>query len=258
MSLPNAPALTAFCPGCDQQVVAMDDGRCSWCDSQTGGCELGRESVDAAGESRLGRVCPDCDGEKSGGARRCWECSLAARSGNRAAVPASAYVCPALGPNCAGRKTPEARTCWPCYVDGGGHRGRKHRKGANTLQKITPELLEEAQWLYASGKSLRAVAQIVFPRTRYKTLASCAEGLFEAFKRRGWPLRDQRAATAAGNRARAWQLDCDHVIAGGERKGELCGRRAIGDDGKCWHHKPERIAEGIARLRRIDAQRRAR
>lgn len=167
----------------------------------------------------------------------------------RATVPAAAYVCPALGPRCAGRKQPRAASCWACYVDAGGHRGRKHRKGASTLQKISPEVLEEARALYAHGKSIRACAAIVFERTSYKTVASCAEGLFSAFKRRGWALRDRACATVVANRARGWQLGCDHVIAGGKRKGEVCGRNAVGEDGKCWHHKPENIAAGIARLR---------
>lgn len=210
-------------------------------------------------EVRLGLVCPECGHAKSRGARRCWTCAVAARADRdpvtgrmRATLPPDAYVCPVKGPACAGRKTAEAKTCWPCYVAAGGHRGRKHRKGSNTLQKISVDELERARALYDAGKSMRAVAAIVHPNTTYSTVASCAQALFEAFHRREWPLRDQGAATAAANRERAWQLDCDHVIASGKRKGELCGRRAQGEDGKCWHHKPDRIEAGIARLRALD------
>lgn len=214
-------------------------------------------------EVRLGRVCPDCGQPKSRGARRCWTCAVAARSTDRDPVTGrmrptlvpDAYVCPVDGPRCTGRKTANAASCWPCYLDAGGHRGRKHRKGDNTLRKITAAELLRARELYDSPMSMRAVAAIVHPNTTYKSLASCTQGLFDAFARRGWPVRDQGAATAAANRERGWQLDCDHVIATGKRKGQLCGRRALGEDGKCWHHKPEQLEAGIARLRAVDAER---
>lgn len=214
-------------------------------------------------EIRLGRVCPDCGQEKSRGARRCWTCAVATRSTDRdpatgrmrRTLPPDAYRCPVRGPGCAGDKTATAKSCWPCYVAAGSHRGRTHRKGDNTLQKITVADLQRARELYDTGKSMRAVAAIVHPNTTYSTVASCAQSLFDAFERRGWPVRAQGPATAAANRERGWQLDCDHVIATGKRKGEICGRRAQGEDGKCWHHKPERIEEGIARLRAIDEKR---
>jgi len=207
-------------------------------------------------EVRLGRVCPECGHAKSRGARRCWTCAVAAKSGDRdpvtgrmrATLAPDAYACP----GCVGRKTASAKSCWSCYVAAGGHRGRKHRKGATTLQKISVDELERARALYDAGKSMRAVAAIVHPNTTYSTVASCAQGLFDAFERRDWPRRPRAQATAASNRERAWQLDCDHVIASGKRKGQLCGRRAQGEDGKCWHHKPDRISEGVARLRALD------
>ena len=217
-------------------------------------------------ELRLDRICPGCGNPKSRGALRCWTCSVAERTADRdpasgrmrRTLPADAYVCAAGGPRCSGRKSAAtAKSCWPCYIDAGGHRGRKHRKGEHTLQNITVDELDRAHALYDAGKSMRAVAAIVHPNTTYATVASCATALYEAFSRRGWPLRDRASATAAANRSRAWQLECDHVIATGKRKGELCGRRAQGDDGKCWHHKPERIAAGIARLRALDEARSA-
>jgi len=175
----------------------------------------------------------------------------------RRTLPPGAYLCPVRGPSCAGHKSAHAKSCWPCYVAAGGHRGRTHRKGNNTLQKITDGELQRARELYDAGKSMRAVAAIVHPNTTYATVASCAQALYEAFVRRGWPLRPRAEATATANRARAWQLECDHVIATGKRKGEICGRRAQGEDGKCWHHKPDRIEDGIARLRALDEARSA-
>jgi hypothetical protein len=42
------------------------------------------------------------------------------------------------------------------------------------------------------------------------------------------------------------------------RKGRRRESNAIGSDGRCWKHKRERIAaDGVARLREIDRERRA-
>jgi hypothetical protein len=148
---------------------------------------------------------------------------------------------------CGEPKTITAARCWKCYQAAGGHKGRKHRKG-KALKAITPELLAEAYGRYEDGLSLRQVAAEVFERTSYKSVTSCANGLDDAWRARGWPLRDRAQAVAAMNRARvAGMPQCEHVRPNGER----CERRTMRPTGRCWHHEPERIAEGIARLRQV-------
>lgn len=91
-------------------------------------------------------------------------------------------------PWCGTRITPVRRR-------GGGRPVDKH------LQRITPEQLARARELYQQGYSLRQVAKIMHPHTGYKNVTSCTEGLYSAFRTRGWKLRPQGAVTAARNRA---------------------------------------------------------
>lgn len=248
----TATIITAYCPGCEEDVVPNDDGTCPWCDSQTGGVEV-VVAVDVEREIRLGTTCPSCGKRKSRGAgacRACWKDSMEERRDKRTGRmkrvhPPQAYVCPDCG---ARRKSPTATRCWPCYQAAGGHRGRKHRKGHN-LAKITPELLEEARLLYASGQSIREVARAIYPRTGYASLTSCSNALYDAFRNRGWKLRERTLAVRTSNKKRAFRPRCKHIFKLGARKGTRCEARSIGEDGYCHKHKPERIEAAIQRLR---------
>jgi hypothetical protein len=191
--------------------------------------------------------CPVCGGRKSAQAATCVGCVARNERGHvsREGWDGWENVCP----KCGGDKTPGAKLCWPCYKAAGGHRGRKHRK-ANQLMKVTPEVLAEAYGRYEDGLSVRAVAAEVFDRTEYATMRSCANGLRDAWANRGWPLRDRAAATAQANRERVEGMpQCRHISQASGRKGQRCPRRTMKESGLCWHHEPERIAEGLARIR---------
>jgi hypothetical protein len=149
---------------------------------------------------------------------------------------------------------------------------------------IDEGLLAEARRLYASGLSLRQVAAELYPRTRYATVASCAEALYGHFKRRGWKLRAQREVTAARNykhgrkpRAqtrqqqnsyrrwlaaqRGWQAIqgpgrplCKGVKTNPPGKGTPCQRHALVDSEYCYSHDPRRALERHALSARMRAR----
>lgn len=238
-------ASVGFCTRCDDEVTVDDTGACMWCGTLTAAAISRAERV-----VRLGAVCSGCRGRKSRGALRCRRCATKGRLRTQrgrvvsAARSVAGYVCP----DCGGAKSYDALRCWRCYSARGGHRGRKHRKGDRTLQKMSEALMREAYGLYESGLSLRAVARRVYPRTRYASVRSCTEGLRSGFRARGWALRDRVEAVRAENRARAERAglpQCRFVKARGER----CERRTGRANGFCWHHDPEVLAGSLADLR---------
>lgn len=244
-----APA-TAWCPTCMRDVVPLDDGCCSWCDTQTGGGARPPEPVRRP--------------------RR--------RAYLRQDEPGFGPVCP----RCGGAKSKQARQCGRCWAQLGAPRaGSGPRPDARIPSCIRLEDLEEARRLYATGLSLRQVAAILHPRTDYKTVASCAEGLYSLFKTRGWKLRPQRAVTAArnyrhGRKARTqtreeqneyrrWLADqrgwnsvqgpgqelCKGVKTQPPRKGSPCEHHAMEGSEFCWNHDPARALEREAQLARM-------
>jgi hypothetical protein len=158
------------------------------------------------------------------------------------------------------------------------------RSGGGRPVHIDEELLAEARRLYAGGLSLRQVAAELHPRTRYKTVASCAEALYGHFKRRGWKLRPQPAVTAARNykhgrkpRAqtreqqnayrrwlaakRGWQAVqgpgrplCKGVKLTAPGEGRPCHRHALADSEYCYSHDPRRALERQAATARMRAR----
>ena len=234
--------LRAFCPTCNAQVMPRLDGRCPACGTQTGANLEAPESPSLAsrrrtplrkGQASWGPVCPRCGGSKGLQAHMCGSC----RKGQR----------------------------------GGYNRGRAG--GGGKPVHVTEELLAEARRLYASGLSMRQVADELHPRTGYKTVASCAEALYGHFKRRGWKLRPQREVTAARNykhgrkprkqtrerqnayrrwlaEQRGWQAVqgpgrplCKGVTVTSPGKGRPCRRHALADSEYCHSHDPRRALE---------------
>lgn len=145
---------------------------------------------------------------------------------------------------------------------------RKEHPRGPTPYKIREPDVQEALRLYQTGLSLRQVAKILWPRTTYKTEASCAEALFGQFNIRGWQLRPQGEVTAARNKANAqsggrrpgesepayrrriklendrYQPPCGGTVKGlGRNHGKPCPRHAMAGSDFCWAHSPERKAE---------------
>lgn len=249
--------LRAWCPTCREQVTPRLDGSCVACGTQTGANVEApkpparphrRRKPLRKGQRGWGPVCPRCNGPKGLQANMCGKCR---------------------------RKQA-----------GGYNRGRSG--GGGRPVHIDEELLAEARRVYASGLSLRQVAAELHPRTRYKTVASCAEALYGHFKRRGWKLRSQRQVAAARNykhgrkrraqtreqqnsyrrwlaEQRGWQAIqgpgrpyCKAVKVTGPGKGRPCRRRALADSEYCYSHDPRRAFErqvATARMRcRIGTQ----
>lgn len=77
-----------------------------------------------------------------------------------------------------------------CYRADGHHTGMRIAKGKR-LQKITPELLEEARRLYETPMPMLAVVEEIYDRTGYRTKATAEKALFHAFEARGWPVRSR-------------------------------------------------------------------
>jgi hypothetical protein len=229
--------LRAFCPTCRAQVMPRLDGRCPACGTQTGA------NLDSSEQGRAPRRHPPL------------------RKGQAGWGP----VCP----RCGSSKGQQAHMCSQCRKSQRG--GYNHgRSGHHRLLHITEELLADARRMYASGLGLRQVAAELHPHTGYKTVASCAEGLYRHFKRCGWKLRPQREVTAARNykhgrkprkqtleqqnayrrwlgEQRGWQAvqgpgrpKCKGVKRTSPEKGRPCQRHALTDSEYCHSHDPRR------------------
>jgi hypothetical protein len=225
--------LSAWCPTCRATVSPRLDGTCPTCTTQTGG------NVEPPKRRR----------------------SRPRRRPLRKGQPGFGPVCP----KCGGPKTLQAHNCRGCQPKKRGGRAGGKPLGAT---HISDEQLNEARRLYASSLSLRKVAAQLHPRTTYKTPASCAEGLYSLFKRRGWKLRPQVEVTRARNykhgrkrrkqtrqeqnayrhwlaRQRGWKAIqgpgrpiCKGVKTQPPGKGKPCQHHALEDSEYCFQHDP--------------------
>ncbi|WP_217923798.1 hypothetical protein [Miltoncostaea oceani] len=131
---------------------------------------------------------------------------------------------------------------------------------------LTFDQVRACHRLYMAGQSLRSIARQIHPRTRYASVASCANALHQQFILLGLPRRERAEATAAANRARATGLSrrelkirrgdilgrplCAGVRQQYPRKGAPCGARALAGSKFCFAHDPARADERDAILRR--------
>lgn len=124
-------------------------------------------------------------------------------------------------------------------------------------QVIPEDVLVAAHAMHMEGMSLRAIARDIFDdcsSVSHKALVNALSGTFNA---RGWEVRRRVEATAIANRRRAFRPYCSHILVLGERKGQRCERRCVGNDEWCWRHDPDRMAAKLAELHAQDAGRRA-
>ncbi len=131
---------------------------------------------------------------------------------------------------------------------------------------LTFDQVRACHRLYMAGESLRSIARQIHPRTRYASVASCANGLHRQFVLLGLPRRERAEATGAANRARGTGLTrrelairrgdilgrplCAGVRQRYPRKGAPCGARAQADSDFCVAHDPDRADERAEFLRR--------
>lgn len=246
--------LRAFCPKCRDTVSPRLDGTCASCGTQTGGAV----AIEEPKRRRTRRRRPLKKGQAGYGP-----------------------VCP----KCGGPKSVQAHGCRSC-VAGKGRKSTGRQRGPRPARRVpkcmTEELLQESRRMYASGKSLRQIAAEIFEQTTYKSVASCAEGLYSLYKTRGWPLRPQREVTAARNfkhgrktrsvrggpgevayrhwlaEQRGWnavqgpgQPICKGVKKQAPGKGRPCEHHAQEGSEWCWSHDPARELERQAQAARM-------
>lgn len=120
---------------------------------------------------------------------------------------------------------------------------------------VTDHYLAVGHSMHDDGMSVRAVARWLLAEGHAFAASekSLTATLTNAWRARGWAVRSQSEATAASNLQRGFRPRCSHVHAAGPSRGERCARRCVGNDSTCWHHDPQRIAAGIARLRGVAA-----
>lgn len=174
-----------YCTRCDEVVGATKEGRCTWCDGP-----IVRASSRAEQIVRAHTICIGCRGRKGRGSLRCKPCAvrLYPRANGKIAggtVTPEMKICP----GCGGPKSHDAMRCKSCFVKTGGLRGIRLPKGR--LKRMSEELLAEARDLYSSGLDMPQVCERVFPRTEYPNTTACINGLYRAFRHRGWPMRSK-------------------------------------------------------------------
>lgn len=200
---PTSPIL-AWCPTCREHVTPMNNGRCGWCETQTGGGEPPPEPARSSGKRSL-------------------------RQGD----PGWGPVCP----NCGGRKGKQALQCMTCWLAAGRPRNGGPgvpRPDMRIPTKIRLDDLDECRRLYATGKSLNEVAAIILPRTEYANVHAAASSLFSLFKTRGWKLRPQGAVTAARNHRHGRKTGVRKMKRAARNQREQEYRRALRDE-RGWH-----------------------
>lgn len=243
--------LKAYCPGCREVVYPKLDGTCVKCGTQTG---AGQEAPPRPRRRRR-------------------------RKPLREGQPGFGIVC-----RCGARKTKQAHSCRACSFKRRAGRQLGPRPTHRPPKNISDELLLECRRLYASGLSIRQVAEQIHPQTSYASVNACKTSLFSLFKTRGWKLRPQSEVTAARNfkhgrkarginatkeveyrhwlaKQRGWkrvsragQPTCKSVKQQPPRKGSPCTKPAMEDSDYCYNHDPRRELERQAICARMRAK----
>ena len=142
----------------------------------------------------------------------------------------------------------------------------RHKRGGGkpvgVYGYLTDDQVRALHRVYLGGLSLRQVAARILPRTRYSSVHSCANSLFDHFVRLDLQRRDRISATVAASTvhglARRGKVDPAHrrrlKIARGEvigvmctatvaRTGTPCQRAALAGGRFCVGHEPARAGE---------------
>ena len=135
----------------------------------------------------------------------------------------------------------------------------------------TEEFYATAYKRYQELQSIRAVASKVWKQAGYKTQASCANSLHEAWVARGWPLFSRSYSNTTHGKTRQGHIDqahrhalrvkrgeirgvkCAGVRKNAPRKGKPCSLYAVAGSAYCVQHKPARDAQRHAHLARMRA-----
>jgi hypothetical protein len=149
----------------------------------------------------------------------------------------------------------EGRCTW---CDNPISKNYRQRRDFGRPQKMTVDQVEQAwDWYQEEGISLRACADRLWPDTGYASVKSCANGLHQAWHRRGHQLRDKvelmRERNLVHGLARRGRIDPAHrhqvrVKSGEVRgvqclgvtvRGVACSRPAVAGGEWCRVHDPE-------------------
>ncbi len=122
--------------------------------------------------------------------------------------------------------------------------GRRRPSHAGVPITIPEAVLIEAHRLHLDEHmSIRKLADHFFDDCYSASRKALANSLHNAFRQRGWETLSRTEQMARKNRNAVAHLPrCEH---------NGCARRT--SKRWCWHHRPENIAAGIARLRNGDA-----
>lgn len=243
--------LKAYCPGCRKVVNPKLDGACPTCGVQTGA-----NQEPPPKPRRRHRRRPLRKGQAGFGT-----------------------VC-----RCGAPKSKQAHSCRACGFKRRSGRQFGPRPTHKPPKNISDELLLECRRLYASGLSIRQVAERVHPQTTYASVNACKTALFSLFRTRGWKLRPQAEVTRARNfkhgrkargisntsdvayrhwlkNQRGWkrvsgpgQPTCKGIKKQHPRKGEPCTHPAMEGSEFCYSHDPQRELERQAICARMRAK----
>jgi hypothetical protein len=227
--------LSAWCPVCRETIHPRLDGKCARCGTQCGA------NVEPPARPRRRRR----------------------RKPLRQGQPGFGTVC-----RCGQRKSKQAHTCRSCSYKRRSGRRLGPRPTHRPAKNITDELLAEARRLYATGLSIRQIAERIYPQTSYASANACKTSLYSLFKTRGWKLRPQPEVTAARNfrhgrkarqqtneqqnayrrwlaTQRGWTAIqgpgrpiCKGVRRQYPGKGKPCQHHALADSEYCYSHDP--------------------
>jgi hypothetical protein len=255
-------SITVYCPNCREQVIARKDGKCVWCDTQTGDVPVVEPEARVV-VTRHARRTREALMEQLGIVKR----------GTMFFVGDSldATVCV-----CGGGKSKQSLVCHACRKTQGYHSDstRIFRPG-HQARHITEDQIQEARRRYLAGESFNALAKSMLADTGYSSWQTCASGLCRIFKARGWPARERIQATVAASykhglkkrdtqrgynrlkreREGKWRPYCKGVRRQHPRKGEPCKRKAMFGSDYCVAHDPDRAAELAQHIRSVSPAR---